>query len=107
MTFTPNPSFLFRAIVHLQLRSGSLQIKKKAIEYSNQDFAHAKMAEQDVELVPGTEVMTELSGMHLVHAHGSPGSVVLVPQPTSDPHDPLVCYVPVPSRMIIGCFFRI
>ena len=75
-------------------------------QYKHQDFAHAKMARQNVEHVPGTEVMAELTGMHLVHAHGSPGSVVLAPQPTRDPHDPLVRYVPIPSRMISGCVSR-
>ncbi|SPO04614.1 related to MFS transporter [Cephalotrichum gorgonifer] len=44
-------------------------------------------AEAHVDLVPGTEVMVEVDGLH----RGSleQASQVLVPQPTDDPHDPL------------------
>ena len=43
-----------------------------------------------VEMLPGTEVMTEVGGVHLVHAKNSPNATVLIPQPTANPHDPLV-----------------
>lgn len=42
------------------------------------------------ELLPGTELMTEVAGVHLVHAHNAPNAVALVPQPSFDPSDPLV-----------------
>ncbi|KAH8884984.1 serine/threonine kinase 16 [Thozetella sp. PMI_491] len=45
--------------------------------------------EDRAELVPGTEVMADLGDAHLVHAQSSLDSVVLIPQPTDDPHDPL------------------
>ncbi|EON65741.1 hypothetical protein W97_04980 [Coniosporium apollinis CBS 100218] len=41
------------------------------------------------ELLPGTELMTEVAGVHLVHAHNAPNAVALVPQPSFDPSDPL------------------
>lgn len=56
--------------------------------------------ENSPELVPGTEIMTDLSGTHFVHAHASHESVVLIPQPTNDPHDPLVCYHHIPLYMV-------
>lgn len=46
--------------------------------------------ETHVEILPGTEVMADIAGAHFIHAHNSTNSTVLVPQPTDDPHDPLV-----------------
>lgn len=47
-----------------------------------------------LELLPGTEVMTDVGGIHFVHNHqaGHAGNagVVLIPQPSQDRHDPLV-----------------
>ncbi|KAI9708245.1 MAG: hypothetical protein M1820_004199 [Bogoriella megaspora] len=43
--------------------------------------------ELHTELVPGTEVMTDTAKHHFIH--GTHNDTVLVPQPTSNPHDPL------------------
>jgi hypothetical protein len=56
----------------------------------NAKVAQQLEAERQIELLPGTEIMTELSGTHFVHAHNAPNSTVLVPQPTQLAHDPLV-----------------
>ncbi|KAF7563710.1 hypothetical protein G7046_g419 [Stylonectria norvegica] len=45
--------------------------------------------EVEVDLVPGTEIMVDLRGAHFHHASDNPDAVVLVPQPSDDPHDPL------------------
>ncbi|KAH7214363.1 major facilitator superfamily domain-containing protein [Fusarium oxysporum] len=45
--------------------------------------------EAEVDLVPGTEIMTEVGGARFYHNEDNPDSVVLIPQPTDDPHDPL------------------
>jgi len=55
--------------------------------------AHARQvaaAEKRIEMLPGTELMAEVAGVHLVHAANSPNATVLVPQPSASPHDPLV-----------------
>jgi hypothetical protein len=54
------------------------------------DIAQTIEKERHVELLPGTEVMTDIGSVHFVHAHNAPNATVLVPQPTSDIHDPLV-----------------
>ncbi|TKA55492.1 hypothetical protein B0A49_11454 [Cryomyces minteri] len=41
------------------------------------------------EILPGTEIMTDVPGARFVHAHNATSATVLVPQPTDDPHDPL------------------
>lgn len=57
----------------------------------------APAAFEDVDLVPGTEYMGDsLRGHEQVHGKGK-NSVALVPQPSQDPHDPLVR---LPSRFI-------
>jgi hypothetical protein len=43
-----------------------------------------------VDLVPGTEVMTDYVGTSIQHASSEKKVTVLVPQPSNDPHDPLV-----------------
>jgi len=50
---------------------------------------HELENELHVELLPGTELMTDVGSHHFVKAAGS-SSRVLVPQPSDDPHDPLV-----------------
>ncbi|EXJ71189.1 uncharacterized protein A1O5_06183 [Cladophialophora psammophila CBS 110553] len=40
------------------------------------------------EVLPGTEIMTDIEGVHFVHGRDS-NHVVLVPQPSMSPHDPL------------------
>jgi len=42
----------------------------------------------NVEIIPGTEILTDLEETHFVR--GGRQGVILVPQPTQDPHDPLV-----------------
>jgi len=44
--------------------------------------------ELHVEILPGTEVMTDFGSHHFVKQTGSKGPV-LVPQPSNNPHDPL------------------
>lgn len=46
---------------------------------------HELEQELHVDIVPGTEVMTDVGTHHFVKG----GSRVLVPQPSDDPHDPL------------------
>ncbi|KAK5116411.1 hypothetical protein LTR62_007958 [Meristemomyces frigidus] len=43
----------------------------------------------DVEIVPGTEIMSDVDGLHYAHAGGSTNGSVLVPQPSNNPSDPL------------------
>lgn len=45
--------------------------------------------EAEADLVPGTEVMTALDGAR----SDNQDSIVLIPQPTNDPHDPLVSFI--------------
>ena len=54
-------------------------------------FQELRQIEQelDVEILPGTEIMTDVGTHHFVKGAKS----VLVPQPSSDPHDPLVSRV--------------
>ena len=49
-----------------------------------------------VEIIPGTEILTDLEDTHFIR--GGRKGVVLVPQPTSDPHDPLVRHSSVPPE---------
>ena len=42
--------------------------------------------ELHVQIVPGTEIMTDVGSHHFVKSSDR----VLVPQPSDDPHDPLV-----------------
>lgn len=45
--------------------------------------------EAEADLVPGTEVMTTVVGARSDNRN----SIVLIPQPTNDPHDPLVSFI--------------
>lgn len=56
----------------------------------NGDLVERIERETHVEILPGTELMADIGGAHFIHAHNSAYSTVLVPQPTADPHDPLV-----------------
>jgi len=56
----------------------------------NDDLIRRIQRETNVEILPGTEVMADIGGAHFIHADNSTKSTVLVPQPTDDPHDPLV-----------------
>lgn len=47
---------------------------------------HQLEAELHVQIVPGTEIMTDVRSHHFVMSSNR----VLVPQPSDDPHDPLV-----------------
>ncbi|VUC22227.1 unnamed protein product [Clonostachys rosea] len=44
---------------------------------------------EQIEMIPGTEIMADIEEKHLAHAHHSTSAAVLIPQPTNDPHDPL------------------
>ncbi|KAF1956986.1 MFS transporter-like protein [Byssothecium circinans] len=54
----------------------------------NYDAKEIKRIEEELhtEILPGTEVMTDVGATHFVKGAGR---TVLVPQPTDDPHDPL------------------
>jgi hypothetical protein len=43
-----------------------------------------------VEIYPGTEVMRDFEGSHFTHSHNDREGMVLVPQPSHSPDDPLV-----------------
>ena len=49
---------------------------------------HQIEQELHVEILPGTEVMADVGSHHFVKG----AKHVLVPQPSSDPHDPLVSH---------------
>ena len=51
---------------------------------------HSHGRSPEIDLVPGTELMTDIGNTHFVHAHNSSQATVLVPQPTNNPDDPLV-----------------
>jgi hypothetical protein len=53
-----------------------------------QDAAEEVEQRLHVELVPGTEILADLTSTHFVHGRNK--DVVLVPQPTAYLHDPLV-----------------
>ena len=50
---------------------------------------HQLEQELNVEIIPGTEVMRDVGSHHFVKSSGK-SDRVLVPQPSEDPHDPLV-----------------
>ena len=54
----------------------------------NADEQELQYLEQELrtEILPGTEIMTDVGSTHFVKNRGS---TVLVPQPSADPHDPL------------------
>jgi hypothetical protein len=54
------------------------------------EVIHVVEAETHVEMLPHTEIMADIAGAHFVHAHNAPNATILVPQPTTDIHDPLV-----------------
>lgn len=45
-------------------------------------------AEAEADLVPGTEIMTAIVGERF----DNQDSIILIPQPSNDPHDPLVSF---------------
>ncbi|PSK33644.1 hypothetical protein B9Z65_7531 [Elsinoe australis] len=51
----------------------------------NEAELHAIEQELGTEILPGTEIMTDVGSHHFVKSNAG----VLVPQPSSDPHDPL------------------
>ena len=46
----------------------------------------------EVEILPGTEVMTDIGDRHFIHVGNKESATVLIPQPTTDLDDPLVSY---------------
>lgn len=53
-----------------------------------QELAAAQ--EMNVEMLPGTEFLTDVGNLHRIHDRNAQDSTVLVPQPSADPNDPLV-----------------
>jgi hypothetical protein len=54
---------------------------------------HDLAASLDVEMYPGTEIMTDYLGSHLAHNHNEKRATVLVPQPSHQLDDPLVSFL--------------
>jgi hypothetical protein len=50
----------------------------------------AAAQEMNVEMLPGTEILTDVGNLRRIHDHNTQDSMVLVPQPSADPNDPLV-----------------
>ena len=55
---------------------------------------HQLEEELHVQVVPGTEIMKDVGSHHFVKSSAQSGPV-LVPQPSDDPHDPLVSDVSI------------
>ena len=62
---------------------------------------HQLEQELHTQIVPGTEIMADVGTHHFVKSSTKSGPV-LVPQPSSDPHDPLVSRVePLTARQTL------
>jgi hypothetical protein len=70
------------------------------IEVMNLELKKRIEEETGVELLPGTKVMADVGGAHFLHAQNAASSVVLVPQPSNSPHDPLVSVLRLSSLML-------
>ncbi len=46
-----------------------------------------------LEILPGTEVMKDHDGIHFIHARNAAQGDILLPIPSENAHDPLVCLV--------------
>ncbi|KAI4133719.1 MAG: hypothetical protein LQ338_000048 [Usnochroma carphineum] len=57
----------------------------------DENTLHQLERELDVQLVPGTEIMADVGNHHFVKSSAASGRV-LVPQPSDNPHDPLVIH---------------
>ena len=60
----------------------------------DENTLHQLEAELDTKIYPGTEIMTDIGSHHFVKG----ASTVLVPQPSADPHDPLVRTSSYPTK---------
>lgn len=71
----------------------------KMTSIQNTELQARLAAEQElnIEMLPGTEILSDISNLHRVHAHNTPDSTVLVPQPSASPDDPLVWKPKVPT----------
>ncbi|KAJ9605685.1 hypothetical protein H2200_009534 [Cladophialophora chaetospira] len=58
---------------------------------------HQLELELQTDIYPGTEIMDDVGGRHFVKSSGKTHRV-LVPQPSCDPHDPLVSVAPLIER---------
>jgi len=58
------------------------------IDIHDEKQLHRLEEELRVEILPGTEIMADFGTHHFIKQTGSKGPV-LVPQPSSNPHDPL------------------
>jgi hypothetical protein len=54
------------------------------------EVIHVLEVEKHVEMLPGTEIIADIARARFVHAPNAPNATVLVPQPTTNIHDPLV-----------------
>lgn len=46
---------------------------------------------EDIELIPGTEILNDLDGVYSQHGVLETSQhIILLPKPSNDPHDPLV-----------------
>ena len=61
----------------------------RAFELTSFQTLHQLEQELHTQIVPGTEIMADVGSHHFVKASNR----VLVPQPSNDPHDPLVSSV--------------
>ncbi len=46
-----------------------------------------------LEILPGTEVVKDHDGIHFIHARNAAQGDILLPIPSKNAHDPLVCLV--------------
>lgn len=58
--------------------------------------------EIEVDLVPGTEVMANMDGVSFYRDSNNQDTVALIPQPTNDPHDPLVSITPTLPCLLLS-----
>jgi hypothetical protein len=72
------------------MTSSSLRMERAEQDSNLTPVASRNESEVEADLVPGTEVMTDMSGARVNHDSDNQDSIILIPQPTNDPHDPLV-----------------
>lgn len=63
-------------------------------------------SEKMIEILPGTEVMKDHDGIHYIHAHNAAQGPVLLPTPSENAHDPLVCHLIYFSARILKENYR-
>ncbi len=63
--------------------------RERLADCTDRQALHQLEQELNVEILPGTEIMTDVGSRHFLKSAGN-SDRVLVPQPSADPHDPLV-----------------